>query len=55
MLVISRAEDIKKNAELSSNGKIGRSGLEMTYDKELRGTNGGKLSITDADGTEKKY
>lgn len=48
------AEDIKKNAELSSNGKIGRSGLEMTYDKELRGTNGGKLSITDADGTEKE-
>ena len=48
------AEDIKKNAELSSNGKIGRSGLEMAYDKELRGTNGGKLSITDENGTEKK-
>ncbi|MBF8808067.1 MAG: penicillin-binding transpeptidase domain-containing protein [Enterococcus lacertideformus] len=47
------AEDIKKNAELSSNGKIGRSGLERTYDKELRGTNGGRLIITDADGTEK--
>ncbi len=48
------AEDIKKNESLSSNGKIGRSGLEMAYDKELRGTNGGKLSVTDADGTEKK-
>ncbi|XIL48410.1 penicillin-binding transpeptidase domain-containing protein [Enterococcus faecium] len=48
------AEDIDKNPELSSNGKIGRSGLEMAFDKELRGTTGGKLSITDADGVEKK-
>ncbi|WP_165005954.1 MULTISPECIES: penicillin-binding transpeptidase domain-containing protein [unclassified Enterococcus] len=48
------AEDIKKNPELSSNGKIGRSGLEMAFDKELRGTTGGKLSITDSDGTEKE-
>lgn len=48
------ADDIKEDATLSSSGKIGRSGLEMTYDKELRGTNGGKLSITDADGKEKK-
>lgn len=48
------AEDIKKNPELSSAGKIGRAGLEMTYDKELRGTNGGKLSITDSEGTEKE-
>ncbi|BDP50033.1 penicillin-binding protein 4 [Enterococcus faecium] len=44
------AEDIDKNPELSSNGKIGRSGLEMAFDKDLRGTTGGKLSITDADG-----
>lgn len=48
------AEDIDKNPELSSNGKIGRSGLEMAFDKNLRGTTGGKLSITDADGVEKK-
>ena len=47
------AEDIDKNPELSSNGKIGRSGLEMAFDKDLRGTTGGKLSITDADGVEK--
>lgn len=47
------AEDIEKNPELSSTGKIGRSGLEMAYDKELRGTNGGKLSITDEEGNEK--
>ncbi|HAQ4958406.1 TPA: penicillin-binding transpeptidase domain-containing protein [Enterococcus faecium] len=48
------AEDIDKNPELSSNGKIGRSGLEMAFDKDLRGTTGWKLSITDADGVEKK-
>ncbi|HAQ7841779.1 penicillin-binding transpeptidase domain-containing protein [Enterococcus faecium] len=48
------AEDIDKNPELSSNGKIGRSGLEMAFDKDLRGTTGVKLSITDADGVEKK-
>ncbi|WP_267648910.1 penicillin-binding transpeptidase domain-containing protein [Enterococcus faecium] len=48
------AEDIDKNPELSSNGKIGRAGLEMAFDKDLRGTTGGKLSITDADGVEKK-
>ncbi|XIL14595.1 penicillin-binding transpeptidase domain-containing protein [Enterococcus faecium] len=48
------AEDIDKNPELSSNGKIGRSGLEMAFDKDLRGTTGEKLSITDADGVEKK-
>ena len=48
------AEDIDKNPELSSNGKIGRSGLEMAFDKDLRGATGGKLSITDADGVEKK-
>ncbi|WP_195513242.1 penicillin-binding transpeptidase domain-containing protein [Enterococcus sp. 1001283B150225_161107_E12] len=47
------AEDIEKNPELSSTGKIGRSGLEMAYDKELRGTNGGKLSVTDEEGNEK--
>lgn len=47
------AEDIEKNSELSSTGKIGRSGLEMAYDKELRGTNGGKLSVTDEEGNEK--
>lgn len=26
----------------------------MAFDKDLRGTTGGKLSITDADGVEKK-
>lgn len=48
------AEDLKKNADLSSDGEIGRSGLEMAYDKQLRGTDGGKLSILTKDGTEKE-
>jgi penicillin-binding protein len=47
------AEDIEKNDTLPSNGKIGRSGLEATFDKELRGENGGKIAIVDEDGTEK--
>lgn len=48
------AEDIEKDDTLASNGKIGRSGLEATFDKDLRGTNGGKIAITDEKGTEKK-
>lgn len=48
------AEDIEKNPELSSSGKIGRTGLEATYDKELRGQNGGKIAITDENGEEKQ-
>lgn len=48
------AEDIEKNPELASDGVIGRSGLEATYDKELRGTDGGKLAITKEDGTPKE-
>jgi penicillin-binding protein len=48
------AEDIEKDDTLASNGKIGRSGLEATFDKDLRGKNGGKIAITDENGTEKK-
>lgn len=47
------AEDIEKDETLASNGQIGRSGLEATFDKELRGENGGKIAITDEDGAEK--
>lgn len=47
------AEDIEKDETLASNGQIGRSGLEAAFDKELRGENGGKIAITDEDGTEK--
>lgn len=48
------AEDVEKDDTLASNGKIGRSGLEATFDKELRGKNGGKIAITDEKGTERK-
>ncbi|MGX6978112.1 penicillin-binding protein PBP4(5) [Vagococcus elongatus] len=46
------AEDIEKNSELSSSGKIGRGGLEAAFDEQLRGTDGGKISITDESGNE---
>ncbi|MGH1706081.1 penicillin-binding transpeptidase domain-containing protein [Enterococcus gallinarum] len=48
------AEDVEKDDTLASNGKIGRSGLEADFDKELRGKNGGKIAITDEKGTERK-
>ena len=48
------AEDVEKDDTLASNGKIGRSGLEAAFDKELRGKNRGKIAITDEKGTERK-
>lgn len=48
------AEDVEKDDTLASNGKIGRSGFEAAFDKELRGKNGGKIAITDEKGTERK-
>lgn len=48
------AEDVEKDDTLASNGKIGRSGLEAAFDKELRGKNGDKIAITDEKGTERK-
>lgn len=47
------AEDLEKHPELTSDGEIGRAGLEATYDEKLRGTAGGKLAITDEAGNEK--
>lgn len=48
------AEDIEKDSSLSANSLIGKSGLELTYDKELRGQEGGKLSIVSEDDQEKQ-
>lgn len=48
------AEDIEKNPELSSNSQIGRAGLEAAYNQELRGENGGQITITDENGSEKE-
>lgn len=47
------AEDLKKHPELTSEGQIGRAGLEAAYDETLRGKAGGKLAITDEKGNEK--
>lgn len=48
------AEDIEKNPALSSNGEIGKVGLEQAFDKELRGQDGGSLTIVDENGLLKK-
>lgn len=48
------AEDIKKDPTVSSGSQIGKSGLEAALDKQLRGKDGGKITITDEDGNEKK-
>ncbi len=39
------AEDIRKDPTLTANSKIGKTGLEQLYDKQLRGTDGGTISI----------
>lgn len=47
------AEDIEKDASLSSSGIVGKVGLEQTFDKQLRGQDGGRITITDENGTKK--
>lgn len=47
-------EDMEKDAELSETDIIGKTGLEATFDQELRGEAGGTIVITDEDGTEKE-
>lgn len=47
------AEDIEKDPTLSSTGVIGKVGLEQAYDKQLRGQDGGNITITDENGNEK--
>jgi penicillin-binding protein len=47
------AEDIEKDSSLSSTGVVGKVGLEQAYDKELRGQDGGSITITDENGQEK--
>ncbi|MEH7520043.1 penicillin-binding transpeptidase domain-containing protein [Priestia megaterium] len=39
------AEDIQRHPSYSEGEYIGKSGLEYTYDKELRGKNGGEIRI----------
>lgn len=49
------AEDLKEHEGegYTSDSQIGRSGLEVLYEKELRGQNGCKIYIEDEEGTEK--
>ncbi|ALS00897.1 penicillin-binding protein [Enterococcus silesiacus] len=47
------AEDIEKNPDLSSSGIIGKVGMEQTFDKQLRGHDGGNITITDENGNAK--
>ncbi|OTN90160.1 penicillin-binding protein 4 [Enterococcus sp. 7E2_DIV0204] len=44
------AEDIEKDPSLSSTGVIGKVGLEQAYDKQLRGQDGGNITIIDDKG-----
>ncbi|MDN6117578.1 MAG: cell division protein FtsI, partial [Lacticaseibacillus paracasei] len=43
------AAAIRKAPTLSANSKIGKTGLEQIYDKQLRGTDGGQISIQNGD------
>lgn len=47
------AEDIKKDPTLDVNSLIGRTGLEQTFDEQLRGRDGGKIVVTDQKGMPK--
>ena len=49
------AEDLEKHRGegYASDSMIGRSGLEALYEKELKGQNGGTITIVDADGKTK--
>ncbi|MGX7419580.1 penicillin-binding protein PBP4(5) [Carnobacterium gallinarum] len=48
------AEDIDKNPSLKVGDVIGKSGLEATFEKRLRGKDGGRIVINDQDGNLKK-
>ena len=49
------AEDLEKHAGegYRTNSVIGRSGMELLYEKELKGRDGCEISITDAQGNKK--
>lgn len=50
------AEDLQKHAAegYTANSVIGRSGAEALFERELKGNNGRRISIVDADGKEKE-
>lgn len=47
-------KDVKKNGSLSIDEKIGRAGLELTYDSDLRGVSGKSVFFRDANGKTKE-
>lgn len=47
------AEDIEKDPTLQAGDVIGRTGLELAFEKELRGQNGGEIYIESADGEKR--
>ncbi|GEK32886.1 penicillin-binding protein PBP4(5) [Kurthia sibirica] len=47
------AEDIKKKPSLNTEAIIGKAGLERAYDAQLRGMDGGTISLTDEAGKVK--
>jgi len=48
------ADDLAKNPSLNEQSVIGKAGLEATFDKELRGEDGGAIIITDEAGKPKQ-
>ena len=48
------AEDIEKDQTLQEGDTVGKSGLEATFDKRLRGQKGGRIVINDESDTLKK-
>lgn len=47
-------EDLDKNSSLKEGDVIGKTGLERSLDKELRGKDGGEIVIVDENGKEKQ-
>ncbi|WP_052129966.1 penicillin-binding protein PBP4(5) [Ureibacillus sinduriensis] len=47
------AEDIEKDPTLQAGDVIGRTGLELAFEKELRGQNGGEIYIETANGEKR--
>lgn len=47
-------EDLDENSDLKDGDMIGKTGLERTYDKELRGKDGGEILIVDEKGDKKQ-
>lgn len=54
MLVKSQKKISKKDATLDETAVIGKAGLEVTFDKQLRGESGGQIEILTEEGEIKE-